>query len=112
MYLFEGEIEQGMLEELTDSDQSSFSDESVSSGTDDLTLGEVIVVECGDNKSDAVEFATPSSASSAIFMWEDMTNYVGQREQFVDNYGPQNEVQNETHCAKVIKMFLMTNWLN
>jgi hypothetical protein len=25
-----------------------------------------------------------------------MTNYVGQREQFVDNYGPQNEAQNET----------------
>ena len=28
-----------------------------------------------------------------------------QREQFVDNYGPQNEAQNETHCAKVFKMF-------
>jgi hypothetical protein len=34
-----------------------------------------------------------------------MTNYVGQREQFVDNYGPQNEAQNETRCAKVFKMF-------
>jgi hypothetical protein len=33
-----------------------------------------------------------------------MANYVGQREQFVDNYGPQNEAQNETHCAKVFKM--------
>jgi len=32
-------------------------------------------------------------------------NYVGQREQFVDNYGHQNEAQNETHCAKVFKMF-------
>jgi len=30
-----------------------------------------------------------------------MTNYVGQREQFVDKYEPQNE----THCAKVFKMF-------
>jgi hypothetical protein len=40
-----------------------------------------------------------------IFAWEDMTNYVGQREQFVDNCGPQNEAQNETHCAKVFKMF-------
>ena len=36
-------------------------------------------------------------------MWEDM-NYVGQREQFVDNYGPQNEAQYETR-AKVFKMF-------
>ena len=34
-----------------------------------------------------------------------MTNYVRQREQFLDNYGPQNEAQNETHCAKVLKMF-------
>ena len=35
--------------------------------------------------------------------WEEKR--VGQREQFVDNYGPQNEAQNETHCAKVFKMF-------
>jgi len=34
-----------------------------------------------------------------------MTKYVGQREQFVDKYGAQNEAQNETHCAKVFKMF-------
>ena len=34
-----------------------------------------------------------------------MTNYVGQREQFVDKYGPQNEAKNETHCAKLLEMF-------
>jgi len=65
-------------------------------------------LECSDNESDDVQFATASSAPSALsatFMWEDMTNYVGQREQFVDNCGPQNEAQNETHCAKVFKMF-------
>ena len=45
------------------------------------------------------------SASSATFTWEDMTNYVGQRENFLDNCGPQNEAQNETHSAKVFKMF-------
>jgi hypothetical protein len=107
VYLFEDEIEQSLLDELTASDQSSSSDESDSSGTDDLTLGEVIGVECSDNESDDVQFATaysaPSASSdtSAIFTWEDMTNYVGQIEQFVDNYGPQNE----THCAKVFKMF-------
>ena len=33
-------------------------------------------------------------------------NYVGQREQFVHKYGPQNEAQNETNCAKVFKMFV------
>jgi hypothetical protein len=102
--LFEAEIEQSLLDELTASDQSSYSDESDSSGIEDLTVCKVICVECSDNESEEVKFATaPSalSASSAIFTWEDMTNYVGQREQFVDNYGPQNE----THCAKVFKMF-------
>jgi hypothetical protein len=107
MYLMEKEFEQNLLEEIP-SDQSSFSKEFDSSGTDDLSVGEVISAEFCDNESD-VHF---SSALSAIFTWEDMTNYVGQREHFVDNYGPQNEAQNETHCAKVFKMFLMTNWWN
>jgi hypothetical protein len=30
-----------------------------------------------------------------------MMNYAGQREQFVGNCGPQNEI----HCAEVFKMF-------
>jgi hypothetical protein len=108
-------LEQSLLEELTASDQSSFSDENDSSGNDNLTVGEVTGAQCSDNESD-IQFATVSSAPSAwsalsaIFTWEDMTNYVGQREQFVNNYGPQNEAQNETHCAKVFKCFLMTNW--
>jgi hypothetical protein len=107
-----------LREELTASDQSSFSDESDSSGTNDLTVSKVTGAERSENESDDVQFATASSApsassaSSTIFVWTDMTNYVGQREQFVDNYGPQNEAQNETHCAKCSKCFLMTNWWN
>ena len=72
-----------MLEELTASDQSDCSDDDDSSGTDDLTVVEVIGSECSDNESDDVQCATASSApatSSATFAWEDMTNYVGQRE--------------------------------
>ena len=106
--LLEDEIEQSLLEELTASDQSSCSDDDDSSGTDDLTVVEVIDSECSDSESDDAQCATAFSAptaSSATFMWEDMTNYVGQREQFIDNYGPQNETQNETNCAKVFKMF-------
>jgi len=106
--LFEDEIEQSLLEELTASDQSSCSDDDDSSGMDDLTVDEVIGSGSSDNESDDVQCATASSAPSALsatFMWEDMTNYVGQREQFIDNCGPQNEAQNETHCAKVFKMF-------
>jgi len=69
-----------------------------------LTLVEVTDSECSDSESDDVQCATASSAPTALsatFTWGDMANYVGQREQFVDNYGPQNE----THCAKVFKMF-------
>jgi hypothetical protein len=41
--LLEDEIEQSLLEELTASDQISSSDDADSSGTDDLTVGEVII---------------------------------------------------------------------
>jgi hypothetical protein len=82
MYLLEDEIERRLLEELA-SVQSSFSEEIASSGTDNLTVGEVISAEYSDDE-------TAPSASSVIFTSEDMTNYVGQRQRFVDNYGPQN----------------------
>jgi len=62
-----------------------------------LTVVEVLGSECSDSENDDVQCATASSAptaSSAAFTCEDMTNYVGQREQFVDKYGPQNEAQN------------------
>jgi hypothetical protein len=78
--LLEDEIEQSLLEELKASDQISSSDNDDSSGTDDLTVGEVIISEYSDEESDDVQCATASSAPSATFMWEDMTNYVGQRE--------------------------------
>jgi hypothetical protein len=45
--LFEGEIAQALLEELTDSNSSSGDD---SSGTDGMAVGEVIALECSDNE--------------------------------------------------------------
>jgi hypothetical protein len=75
VYLFEDEIEQRLLEELTASDQSSFGDKSDSSGTDDLTVGEVIGAECSDNKSDDVQFATAYSAPSRNLMIIRVTMY-------------------------------------
>jgi len=108
--LFEDEIEQSLLEELRASDQSSCSDDD-SSGTDDLTVGEVIGSGSSNNESDDVQCATASSAPSALsatFMWEDMTNYAGQREQFVDNCGPKMKLT----VLKCSKCFLMKNWWN
>jgi hypothetical protein len=70
--MFEDEIEQSLLEELTASDRSSCSDDGDSSGIDDLNVGEVIGSECSDNESDDMQFATASSAPSALsatFMW-------------------------------------------
>jgi hypothetical protein len=94
MYLLEEGVEQRLLEENA-SDQSSFSDESDSSETDDLTIGEIIDAEyCDENDVHFSAACSAHSAFSAIFTWEDMTNYVGKREQFV-------EAQNETNCAKV-----------
>ena len=84
-------------------------------GTDDLTVVEVIGSECSDNESDDVQCAAASStpdASSATFAWEDMTYYVGQREQFVDNYGLQNEAQMKLIVLKCSKCLLMMNWWN
>jgi len=52
--LLEDEIEQSSLEELTASDQSSCSDDDDSSGTNDLTVVQVIGSECSDNESDDV----------------------------------------------------------
>jgi len=81
--LLEDETEQSLLEELTASDQSSCSDDDDSNGTDDLTVVEVLGKECSDNENDAVQCATASSAPTALsatFTWEDMTNYIGQRE--------------------------------
>ena len=60
--LLDEDIEQSLLEELTDSDQSDCSDNDDSSGTDDLTVVEVIGSECSDNESDDVQCATASSA--------------------------------------------------
>jgi len=53
--LLEDEIEQSLPEELTVSDQSSCSDDDDSSGTDDLTVVEVLGSECSDSESDDVQ---------------------------------------------------------
>jgi len=92
--LLEDEIEQSLFKELTASDQSSSSDDDDSSGTDDLTVGKVIGSEYSDDESDNMQCTTASIAPialSATFTRKDMTNYVGRKESFFDNCGPQNE---------------------
>jgi hypothetical protein len=81
--LLEYEIEQSSLAELTASDKSSCSDDDDSSGTDILTIVEVTGSECNDSENEDVQYATASSAptaSSAIFMWDDMMNTTNRKE--------------------------------
>jgi hypothetical protein len=40
-------------------------------------------------------------------MWEDMSNYVGRRERFIRNSGPQNEAKNVTEDVDAFKMYNM-----
>jgi hypothetical protein len=54
-----------------------------SSGISNLAVGKVITLECRANKGDIVQGCIapgPPNASSKTFTWENMTNYVGQRE--------------------------------
>jgi hypothetical protein len=44
-------------------------------------------------------------ASDTPFMWEGMSNYVGRRERFIGNSGPQNEAKNVTKGVDAFKMF-------
>jgi hypothetical protein len=108
------ETEQALLEKLTDTYPSNTSADDDSTGTDDLAIGKVIALECSDNEGNIEEDATVCSvpSSSATFTWENVTKYVGPREQSVSNCGPQNEAQNESNYAKVFKIFLMMNWWN
>jgi hypothetical protein len=40
-----------------------------------------------------------------VHIWEDMTNYIGWREWFIGNCGPQNEAKNASEHADIEKMF-------
>lgn len=112
--MFVEETEQALLENLTDTYPSNTSADDDSTVTDDLAVGKVIALECSDNKGNIEKDATVCSvpSSSATFTWENVTKYVGPREQSVDNCGPQNDAQNETHYAKVFKIFLLITWWN
>jgi hypothetical protein len=60
--------------------------------------------DSGSAKDESVVHGVPSTD---MFTWEDMTNYIGQREQFVGNCGSQNEAKNATEGADIFKMFLL-----
>jgi len=89
------------------------SDDDDSSGTDDFTVGEVIISEYSDDENDDVKCATASSvpsASSTTFTWEDMTNYAGKI--FFITVGLKMKPKMKHTVLKCLKCFLMTNSWN
>ena len=83
-----------------------------SSGTDDLTLVEVLGLECSDNESDDVQCATASSAptaSSATFTWEDMTIMQGKGNSLFRTMNLKMKHKMKLIVLKCSKCFLMTN---
>jgi hypothetical protein len=67
-----------------------------------------IAVETTDDDDDSDsaqdESVVQCVPSPAMFTLEDMTYYIGRREQFVGNYGPQNEAKTVTESADIFKM--------
>jgi hypothetical protein len=94
-----------VLEEIfSDSESSFFDSDDDSSGIDDLPVGEAIAVERTEDEDSDSESVVQSVSSTARFAWEDM-NYVGQREQFIGNCGPQNDAKDVTEGADIFKLF-------
>jgi hypothetical protein len=97
-----------VLDEILGDSESRFLDsDDDSNGINDLPVGEAIAVERMENEdSDSAqdESGVQGVPSADMFTWEDMKNYIGQREQFVGNCGPQNEAKNDTESADIFKM--------
>jgi hypothetical protein len=96
-----------VLDEVLSDSESSFFDSDDSSGIDDLPVGEAIAIERTEDEDSDNESAVQSVSSAARFTWEDMTNYVGRREQFIGNCGPQNDAKDVTEGADILKFFLL-----
>jgi hypothetical protein len=93
-----------VLDEILSDSESSFLD-SDSSGIDDLPVGEAIAVERTEDEDSDSESAVQSVSTADRFTWEDMPNYVGRREQFIRNCGPQNDAKDVTEGADIFKLF-------
>jgi hypothetical protein len=105
--LFVEETEQVLLEIITDTYPSNTSPDDDSTGTDDLAIGKVIGLECSDKEDNIEEDATVCSvpSSSAMFTWDNVTKYVGPREQSVGNCGPRMKPKMKLTMLKGSKVF-------
>jgi hypothetical protein len=108
VFLSSEKVDKVLEEILSDSESSFFYSDDDSSGIDDLPVGEAIAIERTEDENSDSEIAVQSVSSSARFTWEDMTNYVGRREQFIGNCGPQNDAKDVTEGADKFKFFFFT----
>jgi hypothetical protein len=103
VFLSSEKVDKVLEEILSDYESSFFDSDDDSSGIDDLPVGEAIAVERTEEDTDSEVLFNLSSA--ARFTWEDMTNYVGRREQFIGNCGPQNDAKYVSEGADIFKLF-------
>jgi hypothetical protein len=98
-----------ILEETMSDSESSLFDSDDSSEIEDLSTHEAHEVhEASYNDSDSAGNSTSplhGCASDTSFIRDDMSNYVGRREQFIGNSGPQNEAKIFTEGVDAFKMF-------
>jgi hypothetical protein len=91
-----------IIDKLIDSDDSEFSDTDESSDTD---FGEqeddALLVDAGDN-SGAGDIGYVNDDN---FLWEDMGNYVGQRETFSGISGPQDSAKGLNNAVDIFEQF-------
>jgi hypothetical protein len=81
----------------------------VTSIIDDLPVCEFLTIDESENEDgDGAQSGSglPSAARATAFKWENIENYVGQREKFVSNCGPQNNGKNVTEAVNVFKLFI------
>jgi hypothetical protein len=96
-----------ILEETRSDNENSLCDsDDDSSVIEDLPIHEAIAIEESENKNtDIVQDSTSGLQHGASVTQEDMSNYVGRREQFIGNFGPQNEAKIVTEGVDAFKMF-------
>jgi hypothetical protein len=85
--------------ECSDSDLSSVDSETDS----DHSVDDVVVIDTLVNGDDNYNEAVAASAEN--FAWENMSNYTGQREQFIGEFGPQGAAKEVQGIVESFELF-------
>jgi hypothetical protein len=96
-----------IIHKLIDSDDREFSDTDVSSDTDFGEQEDDALLVDGDNSG----VGDTANVNDSKFLWEDMRNYVGQRENFSGSSGPQDSAKDLTNAVDIFEPFFLMKTL-